>query len=79
LKKPFIRDIKMKHSVVAAGEGQRPRAVREPAEWLGYEGRWGSTVEAPAKQEWFACAENPVSRTWLQQVFNLHWLAARNK
>lgn len=29
-------------------------------------GKWGSTVVAPALQEWFAGAENPVSRTWLQ-------------
>lgn len=29
-------------------------------------GKWGSTVVAPALQEWFEGAENPVSRTWLQ-------------
>ena len=50
--------------------GQRPAAAYEEAEWLDYGGRWGTTVEAPAKQEWFARAENPVSRTWLQQVVN---------
>ena len=33
-----------------------------------YKGRWGSTVEAPAQQEWFAKAENPVSRSFLKQV-----------
>ena len=36
--------------------------------WLAFEGRWGSTVDAPAQQEWFRRAENPVSRTWLQTV-----------
>ncbi|CAL8466419.1 g5955 [Coccomyxa elongata] len=49
-------------------QGQRPAAAYESAEWLDYGGRWGTTVEAPAKQDWFARAENPVSRTWLQQV-----------
>ena len=38
-------------------------------DWLQYGGKWGSTVVAPALQEWFAGAENPVSRTWLQTVF----------
>lgn len=42
---------------------------REATPWLAYEGKWGSTVEAPALQEWFARAENPVSRAWLAQVF----------
>jgi len=37
--------------------------------WLQYGGKWGSTVVAPALQEWFEGAENPVSRTWLQTVF----------
>ena len=50
-----------------AGQRRR-RAAPEDAEWLEYGGRWGSTVEAPAQQEWFARAENPVSRSWLQQV-----------
>lgn len=36
--------------------------------WLAYKGKWGSTVEAPALQEWFAKAENPVSRSWLAQA-----------
>ena len=39
-----------------------------PAPWLAYKGKWGSTVEAPALQEWFAKAENPVSRSWLAQA-----------
>ncbi|KAL0034634.1 hypothetical protein WJX77_000317 [Trebouxia sp. C0004] len=42
---------------------------QHPAAWLAYEGKWGSTVEAPALQEWFARAEHPVSRSWLAQVF----------
>ncbi|DBB18049.1 TPA: hypothetical protein ACH3X3_003041 [Trebouxia sp. C0006] len=42
---------------------------QDPAAWLAYEGKWGSTVEAPALQEWFARAEHPVSRSWLAQVF----------
>ncbi|KAK9857191.1 hypothetical protein WJX84_004091 [Apatococcus fuscideae] len=52
-------------------EGPPPdvEVVRDPAVWLGYEGRWGSSVVAPQLQEWFERAENPVSRTWLQQVF----------
>ncbi len=41
---------------------------QDPAAWLAYEGKWGSTVEAPALQEWFARAEHPVSRSWLAQV-----------
>ncbi|KAK9902691.1 hypothetical protein WJX75_002901 [Coccomyxa subellipsoidea] len=49
-------------------EGRQPAAAFEPAKWLNYSGRWGTTVEAPARQDWFARAENPVSRTWLQQV-----------
>ena len=44
---------------------------REATPWLAYEGKWGSTVEAPALQEWFARAENPVSRAWLAQVSSL--------
>ncbi|KAK9812839.1 hypothetical protein WJX72_004577 [[Myrmecia] bisecta] len=43
------------------------------ADWLAFEGRWGSTVVAPALQDWFARAENPISRTWLQQVFLPLW------
>ena len=39
-----------------------------PTPWLAYKGKWGSTVEAPALQEWFAKAENPVSRSWLAQA-----------
>ncbi|CAL5225933.1 g8728 [Coccomyxa viridis] len=42
--------------------------VKEAAPWLEYKGRWGSTVEAPAQQEWFAKAENPLSRSFLKQV-----------
>ena len=42
---------------------------RQDAPWLNYEGKWGGDVEAPQKQEWFARAENPVSRTWIQQVW----------
>lgn len=45
---------------------------QDPAPWLAFEGRWGSTVEAPALQEWFAKAENPVSRSWLAQVQACH-------
>ena len=41
---------------------------QDRAPWLAFEGRWGSTVEAPALQEWFAKAENPVSRSWLAQA-----------
>lgn len=41
---------------------------QDAAPWLAYEGKWGSTVEAPALQEWFARAEHPVSRSWLAQV-----------
>ncbi len=44
--------------------------MKEAAPWLEYKGRWGSTVEAPAQQEWFAKAENPVSRSFLKQVRN---------
>ena len=39
-----------------------------PAPWLAYEGKWGSSVEAPALQDWFARAEHPVSRSWLVQA-----------
>ena len=42
--------------------------LREAAPWLEYKGRWGSSVEAPAQQEWFAKAENPVSRSFWKQV-----------
>lgn len=48
---------------------QRKQVERQNAPWLKYEGKWGSTVEAPQRQEWYARAENPVSRTWLQQIF----------
>ncbi len=51
--------------------GQSPSDIvveQQPCPWLDYLGRWGSTVEAPALQEWFAKAEHPISRTWLQQV-----------
>lgn len=49
---------------------QEIRTVLQPnPPWLQYGGKWGSTVVAPALQEWFAGAENPVSRTWLQTVF----------
>lgn len=44
------------------------QVLRENAAWLQFTGKWGSTVEAPQKQEWYIRAENPVSRTWLQQV-----------
>ncbi len=47
---------------------RQPQVLFEDAPWLGYEGRWGSSVVAPALQEWFARAEHPVSRTWLDQV-----------
>lgn len=48
-----------------------PSSVMQPSPWLAYEGRWGSSVLAPATQDWFFRAENPVSRTWLQQVGKL--------
>ena len=51
-----------------AGKGEQVHLERGPAPWLSYEGKWGSTVEAPALQEWFARAENPVSRSWLAQA-----------
>ena len=44
------------------------QAGLEPAPWLAFEGRWGSSVVAPALQDWFYRAENPVTRTWLEQV-----------
>ena len=44
------------------------QACVEPAPWLAFEGMWGSSVVAPALQDWFYRAENPVSRTWLEQV-----------
>lgn len=47
------------------------RVGRSAPGWLAYAGRWGSTVDAPAQQEWFRRAENPVSRTWLQTVRSL--------
>ena len=47
---------------------RQPEAVLEDAPWLGFRGRWGSSVDAPAVQDWFFRAENPVSRTWLDQV-----------
>ena len=50
------------------GKGVQVQLENGPAPWLSYEGKWGSTVEAPALQEWFARAENPVSRSWLAQV-----------
>ena len=53
--------------MVRAG-GTLVRVGRAAPGWLAYAGRWGSTVEAPAQQEWFRRAENPVSRTWLQTV-----------
>lgn len=45
-----------------------PRALCEDAPWLEFGGRWGSSVVAPALQEWYFRAEHPVSRTWLDQV-----------
>lgn len=48
--------------------GKQRTIVKEAAPWLEYKGRWGSTVEAPAQQEWFAKAEHPVSRSFLKQV-----------
>ena len=44
------------------------QAHLEPAPWLAFEGMWGSSVVAPALQDWFYRAENPVTRTWLEQV-----------
>ena len=59
------------------GAPQDVKLVRDPAIWLGYQGRWGSSVVAPQLQEWFQRAENPVSRTWIQQVGQgLLWMAA---
>ncbi|KAL0028666.1 hypothetical protein WJX79_009247 [Trebouxia sp. C0005] len=52
-----------------AQERPKVQLQQDPAAWLAYEGKWGSTVEAPALQEWFARAEHPVSRSWLVQVF----------
>ncbi|KAK9838553.1 hypothetical protein WJX81_007080 [Elliptochloris bilobata] len=57
----------------AARGGARVRVERAAPGWLAYAGRWGSTVEAPAQQEWFRRAENPVSRTWLQTVVLPLW------
>lgn len=54
--------------MVTGSKRQQPRIELEPSPWLEYAGRWGSTVDAPAQQEWFARAENPVSRSWLAQV-----------
>lgn len=51
-----------------AQERPKVQLQQDPAAWLAYEGKWGSTVEAPALQEWFARAEHPVSRSWLVQV-----------
>ena len=48
--------------------GKQRSILREAAPWLEYKGRWGSSVEAPAQQEWFAKAENPVSRSFWKQV-----------
>ncbi|KAL3140806.1 hypothetical protein ABBQ32_005349 [Trebouxia sp. C0010 RCD-2024] len=50
-------------------QGVQVQLQHGPAPWLAYKGKWGSTVEAPALQEWFAKAENPVSRSWLAQIF----------
>ena len=47
------------------------QAHMEPAPWLAFEGMWGSSVVAPALQDWFYRAEHPVSRSWLEQV---RWL-----
>ena len=52
----------------SAATGKQRSILREAAPWLEYKGRWGSSVEAPAQQEWFAKAENPVSRSFLKQV-----------
>lgn len=52
----------------SASRGYRPTAELQASPWLAFKGRWGSSVEAPAMQEWFYRAENPVTRTWLQQV-----------
>ncbi len=60
------------HDCVLAGHlahgSTQVQLEQDAAPWLAYEGKWGSTVEAPALQEWFARAENPVSRSWLAQV-----------
>ena len=50
---------------------------QDAAPWLAYEGKWGSTVEAPALQEWFARAEHRVSRSWLAQVDSFVSLCVR--
>jgi hypothetical protein len=55
-------------SALAEERGVTLRHDPEP-DWLKYGGKWGSTVQAPALQEWFVGSENPVSRTWLQTVF----------
>lgn len=68
-------DPAVRHAVMTAvhtrSEKVHVRLKQDPAPWLAYEGRWGSTVEAPAMQEWFAKAENPVSRPWIAQVGTL--------
>lgn len=67
--------------VVNAGLEGAPssvKLVRDPAVWLGYEGKWGSSVVAPQLQEWYERAENPVSRTWLQQACRLIPLCKRH-
>jgi uncharacterized membrane protein YgcG len=61
-------DVFVAGSPIAAARSVTLRHDPGP-EWLYYGGKWGSTVQAPALQEWFAGAENPVSRTWLQTVF----------
>ena len=56
------------HSGHIRQQGEQVQLQQGPAPWLTYKGKWGSTVEAPALQEWFAKAENPVSRSWLAQA-----------
>lgn len=58
----------MWHAGQVTQQGVQVQLQHGPAPWLAYKGKWGSTVDAPALQEWFAKAENPVSRSWLAQA-----------
>ena len=60
--------LKCGHAGHVTQQGEQVQLQHGPAPWLAYTGKWGSTVEAPALQEWFAKAENPVSRSWLAQA-----------
>ena len=43
-----------KSSMQNGAHGQyRPQVVMQPCPWLAFEGRWGSTVLAPACQDWW--------------------------